>query len=140
MKSKVSLSLLLIRIIPGLVFLAEGIQKFLFDDTLGTGRFLKIGFGNPAFWAHFTACFEITCGALLIAGLLTRLAAIPPLIIMAVAFVTTKVPILIEKGIWPMLHEYRTDFAMTLTLIVVIMNGAGSWSLDKVFRRQNARV
>jgi putative oxidoreductase len=140
MKSKVSLSLLLIRIIPGLVFLAEGIQKFLFDDTLGTGRFLKIGFDNPAFWAHFTACFEITCGALLIAGLLTRLAAIPPLIIMAVAFVTTKVPILIEKGIWPMLHEYRTDFAMTLTLIVVIMNGAGSWSLDKVFRRQNARV
>jgi putative oxidoreductase len=140
MKSKVSLSLLLIRIIPGLVFLAEGIQKFLFDDTLGTGRFLKIGFGNPAFWAHFTACFEITCGALLIAGLLTRLAAIPPLIIMAVAFVTTKVPILIEKGIWPMLHEYRTDFAMTLTLIVVIMNGAGSWSLDKVFRRQNAGV
>ena len=52
---------ILIRIIVGLIFLTEGIQKFLFPELLGTGRFLKIGFSNPAFWAYFTGSFEIIC-------------------------------------------------------------------------------
>lgn len=129
--------MLIIRVIPGAVFLTEGIQKFLFDDTLGTGRFLKIGFPYPAFLAHFTACFEIGCGSLLLVGLFTRLAAMPLFIVMVVAFVTTKIPILNDKGIWAMMHEYRTDFAMTLTLIFVMMNGAGAWSVDRMLLRKS---
>jgi uncharacterized membrane protein YphA (DoxX/SURF4 family) len=31
----------LIRLAVGAIFLSEGIQKFLFPDTLGVGRFLK---------------------------------------------------------------------------------------------------
>ena len=46
---------IIIRIIVGLIFLSEGIQKFLFPDLLGTVRFEKIGFSDPAFWAYFTA-------------------------------------------------------------------------------------
>jgi putative oxidoreductase len=33
----------LIRILVGWVFLSEGVQKFLFPDALGVGRFVKIG-------------------------------------------------------------------------------------------------
>jgi len=119
-----------VRLIVGLVFLTEGIQKFLFPDLLGTGRFLTIGFSNPAFWAYFTGTFEILCGTLVILGLATRLASIPLFIIMLTAFVTTKIPILIHKGIWPWAHEYRTDFAMTVLLIYLVIYGSGRWSLD----------
>ena len=40
-KENVPVSLILIRIIVGSVFLTEGIQKFLFTDALGVGRFIK---------------------------------------------------------------------------------------------------
>jgi len=49
------------------------------------------------------------------------------LIIMVTAFVTTKWPILIEKGFWPFAHEYRTDFAMTLLLIYLLIDVGGRW-------------
>ena len=122
--------IILVRLIVGLVFLTEGIQKYLFPELLGTGRFMKIGFSDPAFWAYFTGAFEMFCGALILLGLLTRLAAIPLLIVMLVAFVTTKWPELMGKGIWVMMHDYRTDFAMTLLLIFLLISGGGKWSVD----------
>ncbi len=121
---------ILIRIIVGLIFLTEGIQKFLFPELLGTGRFLKIGFSNPAFWAYFTGSFEIICSIFILLGLFVRVASIPLMIIMITAFVTTKWPILIDKGFWAMAHEYRTDFAMTILLIYLLIAGSGNWSID----------
>jgi uncharacterized membrane protein YphA (DoxX/SURF4 family) len=121
---------ILVRLVVGLVFLTEGIQKYLFPQLLGTGRFLTIGFSNPSFWAYFTGTFEIICGGLIILGLISRLASIPLLIIMITAFITTKWPILVSKGFWPFAHEYRTDFAMTLLLIFIISYGSGGWSMD----------
>lgn len=126
-----SISFLLVRLTVGLIFLSEGIQKFIRPGEVGAGRFTKIGFSNPEFWAQFTASFEIVCGGMILAGFLTRLAAVPLLIIMAVAFVTTKYPILIEKGFWSMAHEYRTDFAMTMLLIFLLIYGGGKFSIDK---------
>jgi len=119
-----------VRLVVGLIFLTEGIQKFLFPDILGPGRFMKIGFSNPEFWAYFTACFEISCSMLILIGLLTRVASVPLLIIMLTAFITTKLPILVDKGIWPMFHEYRTDFAVTVLLIYLFVYGGGRWSVD----------
>ena len=125
------------RLIVGLVFLSEGIQKFIYPELVGTGRFTKIGFSNPEFWANFTGAFEIICGLLILLGLLTRLASIPLLIIMLVALVKTKIPILMDKGFWSMAHEYRTDFAMTLLLIFLLWYGGGRFSLDrKYFSRE----
>jgi uncharacterized membrane protein YphA (DoxX/SURF4 family) len=120
----------LIRLTVGLIFLTEGIQKHLFPSLLGAGRFQTIGFSHPAFWAYFTATFEIICGTLILLGFASRVASIPLLIIMITAFVTTKLPILITKGGWPWAHEYRTDFAMTLLLIYLIIYGSGHWSID----------
>lgn len=121
---------ILVRLIVGLIFLSEGIQKYLFPELTGTGRFLKIGFSNPEFWACFTASFEIICGIFILLGLITRIASIPLLIIMMTAFVTTKIPVLMERGFWAMAHEYRTDFAMTILLIYLLLYGGGRWSLD----------
>lgn len=121
------------RLIVGLVFLSEGIQKFIYPDSVGTGRFIKIGFSNPEFWANFTGAFEIICGLLILLGLLTRLASIPLLIIMLVALVKTKIPILMDKGFWSMAHEYRTDFAMTLLLLFLLCYGGGRFSLDRKY-------
>jgi uncharacterized membrane protein YphA (DoxX/SURF4 family) len=125
-------SAILIRLTVGLIFLTEGIQKYLFPELLGTGRFTTIGFSNPAFWAYFTGTFEIICGTLIILGLITRVASIPLIIIMITAFISTKIPILIHKGIWPWAHEYRTDFAMTLLLIYLLIYGSGRWSVDSI--------
>jgi putative oxidoreductase len=126
---------LLCRLAVGLIFISEGIQKYLLSDALGSGRFAKIGFSNPSFWAYFTGIFEIACGILILIGLLTRLAAIPLLIIMIVAFISTKYPILIDKGFLAMAHEYRTDFTMTLLLIYLLIYGGGNHSVDKKLTR-----
>ncbi len=115
----------LIRFIVGLIFLSEGVQKYLFPELVGTARFEKIGFSDPAFWAYFTGAFEILCGIFVLLGWFTRMASIPLLIIMVTAFITTKWPILTDKGIWSFAHEYRTDFAMTFLLIWLLIYGAG---------------
>ncbi|MFC0773774.1 DoxX family protein [Terrimonas alba] len=137
MKNKIfktsSAPTLIPRLIVGLIFLSEGLQKFITPGAVGVGRFAKISFEHAEFWAPFTGVFEITCGVLLLAGLFTRLASIPLLIIMLVAFVTTKYPILVEKGFWSMAHEYRTDFAMTMLLLFTLYYGGGSYSLDKKY-------
>ncbi len=118
------------RLIVGLIFLSEGIQKFLFPELIGAGRFEKIGFANPEFLASFVASFEIICGTLILIGLCVRIAAIPLLIIIITAIITTKIPILLEKGFWSMAHEARTDFAMTILLIYLLIFGSGKWSID----------
>jgi len=108
-----------------MIFLSEGLQKYIKPAELGAGRFTKIGFSHPAFWAYFTGSFEIVCGILILLGLITRLATIPLLIIMMVAFITTKIPVLTDKGFWPFAHEYRADFAATLLLILLLKCGSG---------------
>ncbi|MBB4807143.1 putative membrane protein YphA (DoxX/SURF4 family) [Chryseobacterium defluvii] len=125
-----SRSTILIRLMVGSVFLSEGIQKFLFTDTLGAGRFAKIGLPNPEFLGPFVGSFEIVCGLLILIGLLTRLASIPLIIIMIVAIATTKSEVLAEKGFWEMMHGSRTDWAMLLGSIFLLIKGGGLWSID----------
>ena len=114
----------------GAVFLSEGIQKFLFPDTLGAGRIAKIGLPSPEFLGSFVGFFEILCGILLLIGLFTRLASIPIIIIMLVAMATTKSEILQNEGFWKMLHGSRTDWAMLLGGFFLLIEGAGKWSFD----------
>src|SRR5215470_1229525 len=52
-------SILLIRVLVGWVFLSEGIQRFLFPDALGVGRFVKIGIPWPHVMAPFVGLLEI---------------------------------------------------------------------------------
>ncbi|MBS2029731.1 MAG: DoxX family protein [Deltaproteobacteria bacterium] len=120
----------LVRIIVGWVFFTEGIQKFLFPTELGVGRFTKIGIPIPEVSAPFVGVVEIVGGAMLIAGVLTRLGAIALLIDILVAIATTKIPMLVQKGFWPAMHEARLDLAMAFGLVFLILEGAGPFSLD----------
>lgn len=123
-------ALLLARLAAGCIFLSEGIQKFLFPDALGVGRFAKIGLPSPHLLAPFVGVVEIVCGAMLIVGLVTRLAAVPLIIDMLVAIATTKVPMLSKSGFWATAHEARVDFAMLLICVMLAAVGAGPLSLD----------
>jgi putative oxidoreductase len=122
---------ILIRLLVGGVFLAEGIQKFLFPATLGLGRFIKIGIPAPQLFAPFVGVVEIVCGTLLIVGLFTRLAAIPLIINISVAIVTTKIPMLFRAGFWSTVHEARTDYCMLLGLVFLLLVGSGPFSMDQ---------
>ncbi|HZN07930.1 MAG TPA: DoxX family protein [Pyrinomonadaceae bacterium] len=136
-------SVILIRLAVGAVFLSEGIQKFLYPAENGAGRFAKIGIPSPEVTGPFVGVVEIVCGALILIGFLTRFAAIPLIIDMLVAILSTKVPILLGYGFWGfslrtvpyygfwgMLHEARTDLAMLLGSIFLLIAGAGSLSVD----------
>jgi uncharacterized membrane protein YphA (DoxX/SURF4 family) len=127
---------ILIRLMVGAVFLSEGIQKFLFPDQLGAGRFLKIGLPMPELLGPLVGTFEVVCGSLVLVGMATRLAVLPLLVIMAVALTTTKWPMLAAQGFWYMAHESRTDWSMSLGSLLLLIVGAGSWSVDALVARR----
>ena len=124
-------SFVLIRLAVGLIFLTQGILKYL-DPAMGVIRFTRIGFPHPYFTAHFVGTFEIVCGFLVLIGLWTRAAAVPLLIVIAIAIATTKIPELFRphQGFWYMVGDARTDFAMLCSLVFLIILGGGAWSLD----------
>lgn len=122
---------IIIRVIVGVIFLSEGIQKFILPQERGAGRFEKIGFYYPEFFSSLVGSFEIVCGILIIIGLLTRLAVIPLIYIMLIALSTTKYKLFMATGFWNLLHESRTDWAMLLSSIFLLIKGGGKWSIDK---------
>jgi uncharacterized membrane protein YphA (DoxX/SURF4 family) len=139
-------AVILVRLLVGWVFLVEGVLKFLYPDALGAGRFAKIGIPSPDVMGPFVGVVEITCGGLILLGLGTRLAAVPLLIDISVAILSTKVPILLGQGfwgfelpkaerygVWGVLHEARTDLSMWLGLVYLLTVGGGRWSLDAAF-------
>jgi uncharacterized membrane protein YphA (DoxX/SURF4 family) len=131
-------AVILIRLYAGAVFLSEGIQKFLYPDALGTGRFDKAGIPAPGFFAPLDGVLEIVCGALILAGLLTRLATVPMIVDMVGALLITKLPILWGDaplfdgagGWWDFAHESRTDLAQLCGSLFLLLVGAGAYSLD----------
>jgi len=144
MNGRMNSAVAIIRLLVGWVFLVEGVLKFVLPDELGVGRFITIGIPTPQLMAPFVGVVEIVCGALVLAGLAARLAAIPLLIDITVAILSTKLPIWLGHGYWrftlpklkhygflSMLHEARTDFSMFLGLLFLLMVGAGTWSLDE---------
>ena len=127
----------LIRLSVGTIFITEGIQKFLFAETLGAGRFEKIGIPMPHLLGPFVGTVEIIFGTLVAIGFATRLSALPLLVVIGTAILTTKIPMLLEKGFWVMAHESRTDYSMLLSLIFLIIVGSGSTSVDGYINRRN---
>lgn len=128
-RTKAPAAVVLIRLLVGSVFLSEGIQKFLFPAALGVGRFAKIGLPHAHLLAPFVGGVEVVCGALVLLGLFTRLAAVPLLAVISVAIWTTKIPLL-HQGLWAAAHEARADWAMLLGLLFLLIVGAGSVSVD----------
>jgi uncharacterized membrane protein YphA (DoxX/SURF4 family) len=143
-------SILLLRLMAGGVFLWEGTLKFVYANQ-GVGRFTKLGFPFPAATADFVATLEIVGGILLLLGLCTRLIAVPFIIEMMVAVLTTKValylgtsplplpPVPPQVGVWAVLHEVRSEYAQLLTSLFLLVNGPGVLSLDAQLARSRAK-
>lgn len=145
-------AVILIRIAVGLaVFFPEGLQKLLFPEILGAGRFSGIGIPWPELMGPLVGVVETVCGLLIILGLATRLAAIPLIIIMVVALLSTKLPILLghdwwifhvrdldRYGFWSAQHEARTDMAMLLGSLFLLIVGGGRYSIDRWLQRRQA--
>lgn len=140
----------LVRIAVGGVFVSSGLVKLLFDNQ-GPGRFSKLGLPAPTQLAYFVGATEVICGGLLVAGLFVRLAALPLIVDMAVALLTTKVPLLFGAGPEPVaamprtgflafVYQARLDLTMLLGCVSLLFAGAGLWSIDAILsRRQVAR-
>jgi uncharacterized membrane protein YphA (DoxX/SURF4 family) len=137
-----------IRLYVGASFLSEGVQKFLFPQRLGEGRFAKLGIPAPGFFAAVDGVLEIICGLLILVGLLTRLAAVPMIADMVGALVLTKLPILWgsaalfpgEHGWWDFAHDSIGDIALFCGSVFLLLVGAGPYSLDAYLRRRGAGV
>ncbi len=129
-------SIVLVRLAVGLIFATQGLLKYI-DPAAGVLRFEKIGFPHAGFTAHFVGFFEMMCGILVLVGLFTRVATIPLLTIICTAIASTKVPELLRpgQGLWFVLSDARTDFAMLCCLLFLLASGAGGWSLDERWLR-----
>ena len=142
-------STLLLRLMAGGVFLWEGVMKFVFVSQ-GVGRFTKLGIPFPHFTAYFVGCLEIVGGLLLLSGLMTRMIAIPFIIEMIVAILSTKISLYLgtsplplppsppQFGMWAVLHEIRSEYAQLLTTAFLLVNGPGKWSLDALLQRNKS--
>lgn len=127
--------MILIRAMVGLVFLLEGILKFLWPATLGVGRFTEIGLPYPHLLASVAGGVEIGAGAAVMLNFFAGDASLALLAVIVTALVTTKIPILLGRSLGPFtlakLHEYgwlsffheaRTDFSMLFCLVAIIMD------------------
>ena len=131
-------AVVLIRFYVGLIFVGEGVLKFLRPESLGSGRFVKAGIPAGAFFANLDGMAEIICGVLILAGLLVRLAALPMIVDMVGALTITKLPLLWgsaplypkEGGFWDFFHEGRLEIAMLCGSVFLLIVGSGGLSLD----------
>jgi uncharacterized membrane protein YphA (DoxX/SURF4 family) len=130
--------MILVRLVVGLVFITEGILKFMRPDELGAGRFLSLGFPYPHQLAPIVGGVEIGAGLCVLSNFFAGDAAVILLIVILTALVTTKVPILLGHklgsigpvniptpyGVLTFLHEARTDLSMVFcTLAIIIDSG-----------------
>lgn len=137
-------SIILIRLFAGLVFLGEGILKFLYA-SMGVKRFSLLGLPFPELTADFIGVLEIVGGICLIFGLFTNLFALLFAIEMIVAFLSTKItmfmgtsplplpPVPPQAGFWAVVHEARTDYSQFLAMLFLMIAGPGKLSLDALF-------
>ena len=129
------LPMILVRVIVGLVFLSEGILKFVHPAELGSGRFAHIGLPFPYVLAPIVGAVEIAAGAAVILNLFAGDAALALLVVILTAILTTKVPILLGRHFGPFqppklehygflsfMHESRTDLSMLFGLVAILLD------------------
>lgn len=130
-----NLPMILIRVIVGLMFLFEGVLKFVRPGELGAERFAALGLPFPHQFAELMGGIEIAGGAAILLNLYAGDAALALLVIFASAMVATKVPILLGRPLGPFaparldnygwlsfLHEARTDLCLLFSLLAILID------------------
>jgi putative oxidoreductase len=111
----------------GLLFLLDGWAK-LHNLPAVTQYFEELKIPAPGFNAAFVASTQLVCGALLVVGLLTRLAAVPLIICMCMAILTAKLKDLTSLYAFVGFDEFT--YVVVLAMIAII--GPGKVSLDQL--------
>jgi putative oxidoreductase len=122
------------RLTLGWIFLQSGWGK-LNDLPKVIGFFRELGIPAPQIQARLAAGTELLCGALMLLGLLTRLASLPLIGVMLVAILTA------QKA---NIHELSDLFGMAEYLYIVLCLwlgafGAGPLSLDAFIAKRLER-
>jgi putative oxidoreductase len=125
---------LLARIAVGVVFIGTGWGKLHNLDKI-TSFFAELGIPAPGFNAVLASTAELVCGALLLVGLFTRLAAVPLVVVMIVAIVAAKRGDI--NGLSDLLGFVETLYIVLLAWLATA--GPGAISLDRVLLRVLAR-
>ena len=117
----------LARLTLGVVFIGTGWGKLHSLDKV-TDFFTELAIPAPGFNAVLASSAELICGALLLVGLLSRLAAIPLMVVMTVAILTAKLENL--HGISDLLGFEEWTYIVLAFWIAVV--GPGPLSLDRL--------
>jgi putative oxidoreductase len=115
----------LARLTLGLVFVGTGWSK-LHNLEKVTEFFTQLHVPAPGFNAALVGSAELICGALILVGLMARLAAIPLIITMCVAIATAKSSDI--EGFLDLLRVQEFDYVVILVWISIA--GAGALSVD----------
>ena len=118
----------LLRIVSGFTFILHGFQKFGYLGGLG---------GHAAMpWSilWIGGLFELPGGALMMLGLWTRPVAFILSGEMAVAYFRTHAP----RNFFPLLNGGEITVLYCFLFLYFATVGAGSWSLDYLFRKRGA--
>jgi putative oxidoreductase len=121
---------LLARLVIGVVFVHSGWGKLHNLDQVAQ-FFASLGVPFPELQAPFVAAIEFGCGALVLAGLATRLAALPLIGTMAVALATALAPKI--TGVNALFG--LAEFLYVALLVQLAIGGAGAISADRAVAR-----
>ena len=127
-----SFGIFILRVFLGIMFMAHGSQKlFGFFDGPGISGFAaslaQMGLPNPALQAYLASASEFLGGLLLFLGCLTRLAVIPPFVVMVVAI--TKVHW--SGGFFLQNGGFEYPFIICGALFALLTLGGGAFSVDQ---------
>jgi putative oxidoreductase len=130
-----NLSMILIRVIVGLIFVLEGSLKLLRPEDLGAGRFAALGLPYTHYLAPLVGGIEIGGGAAILLNIYAGDAALVLLMVIVSALITTKFPILLGRPLGPFpleklkeygwlsfFHQARTDFCMVFGLLAILID------------------
>lgn len=106
----------LIRYVVGYVFIASALMKFLVPDFVSI--FASYGLPYPEMFVLLVAITELVCGGVIIFNYYVKKATIPLLVIMVIALLLTKIPIL-HAGFFQFAFEARLDIVMLVLLSIL---------------------
>ena len=120
----------ILRIVVGLLFLCHGLASVfgLLGGSRGTGQAVE-----PGTWpGWYAGLIQLVCGALVLAGLATRPAAIVASGSMAYAYFVVHQP----QGLMPIQNGGVTPALYAWIFLTIAVIGAGPWSLDALITRR----
>ena len=137
---QIGISLLLLRVILGIIFFAHGAQKvmgwFGGYGLAGTVGAFKNYMNIPAPMAYLASFTELLGGIFIIAGFLTRLSALGIIITMVMAIVKVhwKSGFFLSSGEPNKGNGIEYNLALITIGLILLITGAGQFSIDSALK------